>query len=63
MGLKGVEFSERRKQADITSKRLMITRLKNIQVGVGQYLYKASRPNQSTKSLVQTKNEGVGPRI
>ena len=59
MGIKGIEFSERRKRADITSKRLMIMRLKNIQVGVGQYLYKTSRPNQSTKILVQTKNKGV----
>ena len=51
------------KWADVTSKRLMIMRLKNIQVGVGQYLYKTSRLIQSTKILVQTKNKGVRLRI
>jgi len=52
-----------RRQADVTSKRLMITRLKNIQVGEGQYLYKTSRPIQGTKITEQTKKEGVGLRI
>ena len=28
---------------EVTSKRLMITRLENIQVGKGQYLYKTGR--------------------
>ena len=41
----------------------MITRLKNIQVGVGQYLYKTSRPIRSTRITVQTKKERVGLHI
>ena len=51
------------KWADVTSKRLMIMRLKNIQVGIGQHLYKTSRPIQSTKITEQTKKEGVRLRI
>ena len=34
----------------MTSKRLMITRLGNIQVGKGQYLYKTGRRIWGTKS-------------
>ena len=35
---------------DVTSKRLMITRPENIQVGKGQYLYRTGRHIWGTKN-------------
>ena len=58
-----IEFSRMGKQADVTSKRLMIMRLKNVQVGKGQYLYKSSRPIWSTKTAEQTKEGGQTAHI
>ena len=57
--VKRIDF-EMRRQADVTSKRLMIMRLKNIQVGKGQYLYKTSRLIWSTKITEETKKKGSG---
>ena len=37
-------------RTDVISKRLMITRLENIQVGKGQYLYKIGRCIWGTKN-------------
>ena len=52
-----------RRQADVTSKKLMIMRLKNIQVGEGQYLYETGRLIRGTKITEQTKKEWVGLHI
>ena len=43
----------------ITSKRLMITRLENIQVGKGQYLYKTGRCIWGTKSMDSINGSGM----
>ena len=46
---------------DVTNKRLMITRLENIQVGKGQYLYKTGKHICGTKSMKpMNKFGGVG---
>ena len=55
--VKRIEF-EMSRQADVTSKRLMIMRLKNVQVGEDQYFYKSSRLIWSTKTAEQTKKKG-----
>ena len=48
---------------DVTSKRLMIMRLENIQVGKGQYLYKTGRHISGTKSMKPMNEFGsVGAR-
>ena len=46
-------------RTDVTSKRLMITRLENIQVGKGQYLYKTGRPVWGTKNTELMKALGA----
>ena len=48
---------------DVTSKRLMITRLENIQVGKGQYLYKTGRHICGTKSMELMNRSGVLGRV
>ena len=45
-----VLFLRVREDTRITSKRLIITRLKNIQVGRGQYLYQTVRQIWGTKA-------------
>ena len=47
----------------ITSKRLMITRLENIQVGKGQYLYQTDRRIWGTRQVAQTKRKKVGAKV
>ena len=54
------EFLER---ADITSKRLMITRLENIQVGKGQYLYKTGSCIWSTKNMELMNRAGASGHV
>ena len=43
----------------ITSKRLMITRLRNTQMGRGQYLYRMDRSGKQ-RLKAQTKKENIG---
>ena len=49
---------------DITSEGLMITKLRDVQVGEGQYLYRTSRPIWSTKATqVDNKRKGQAAHI
>ena len=47
----------------MTSKRLMIMRLGNIQVGTGQYLYKTGRHIWGTKSKDPMNGSGKSKRV
>ena len=51
------------KRADVTSKRFMITRLENIQVGKGQYLYKTGRHICGTKSTELINGSGMSGHV
>ena len=48
---------------DVCSKRLMITRLENIQVGKSQYLYKTGRHIWSTKNMELMNGLGVSGHV
>ena len=51
-----------REDTRITSKRIMITRLRNIQMGRGQYLYWTDGSGEQ-RLEAQTKKESVGVRL
>jgi len=55
-------FLRVREDTRITSKRLMITRLRNIQMGRGQYLYRTDGSGEQ-RLEAQTKKESVGVRL
>jgi len=61
--LRGKSSLREREDTRISSKRLIITRLKNIQVGRGQYLYQTVRRIWGTRPVAQTKRKKVGAKV